>query len=990
MATIIFVALSALLICVGATPTTLSSPVSMNTIFLDETLPGETFHNMNALQEATRADSRQESYRLPTTTRPVRYDLTVKIDVPNFRIDGVVEITLRATQANVNTIVIHSNQLNIRNMALRLATANVPVTFEEDEVHHFLIITLTTGTLQFSATSPVDYVLRIEYDAEMRDDMYGIYRSWYREGTQTRWMATTQFQATSARQAFPCYDEPSFKATFGISIIRPIGFYSWSCMRIQNTVNDETGFQRDIYFDTPVMSTYLIAMIVADYESLEVRNNNGLLIYEVIARRDAINAGQGEYALTVGQDLLSMMNTHTGIDFYSINPNLKMTQASIPDFSAGAMENWGLLTYREAYLMLDDNHTDNNFRQIIAYILSHEIAHMWFGNLVTCEWWDVLWLNEGFARYYQYFLTHWVETDMGFETRFIPEQVHTSLLSDSVITAHPLTNPGIGSPSAISNMFSTISYNKGAAIIRMTEHLLGFEVHRRGLHRYLETRFFNVAEPIHLFEALQTIADTSGAISQYEDFSVVDYYRTWTEQAGHPVLLVEVNRQTGDMTIQQRRFDVNTGFATANSNWIIPITFATASNPDFSNTKPTHIIYNSVTTINAGFTGNDWVIFNKQQTGFYRVMYDDYTWNLITVALRGEGRTLIHEYNRAQIVNDVFSFARAGLMTYRRAFNILSFLQEETAYAPWAAAVTGYNWLRNRYIGNPIVSDLEDLMVSWSTRVMQEIGYEPAANETFMQAYLRMQLAPVMCNHGVELCRTTARRLFLGLRNNQEVPVNIRRWVYCNGLRDGDESDYDFLWGRHVAHPVYTEKIVMQLNLGCTPFASRLNNYMDAITQNNELIRPQDYTNAWSSAVSGNEGNTMIALHFNSYSTPLSYIASRLRTEQQVNEYQQWIEARRDIFGDAYNVIYNAAENQRQSIRWAQEHAADINEYIVSGNDQIDVTTEGTTTTTTPTTVTPASIDTPTTPDLSQVPDSAAGVYASVVLMLAAVVAHLL
>lgn len=166
--------------------------------------------------------------------------------------------------------------------------------------------------------------------------------------------------------------------------------------------------------------------------------------------------------------------------------------------------------------MYDPANTNDNFKQIIAYILSHEIAHMWFGNLVTCEFWDSLWLNEGFARYYQYFLTSWVctlfkntsnyvklvtlkfifnivlkvETDMGFETRFIPEQMHTALLADSAESAHPLTNPNVGSPQSVSAMFSTISYNKGAAIIRMTEHLLSTDVHTNGLRLYLNSRYY--------------------------------------------------------------------------------------------------------------------------------------------------------------------------------------------------------------------------------------------------------------------------------------------------------------------------------------------------------------------------------------------------------------------------------------------------------------------------------------------------------------------
>ncbi|CAG9794999.1 unnamed protein product [Diatraea saccharalis] len=531
--------------------------------------------------------------------------------------------------------------------------------------------------------------------------MTGLYRNWYRNNAtdEPSWMASTHFQATAARFAFPCYDEPSFKATFDVIITRPEGFGSWFCTRRVDTEDSAIeNYKDDIYSRTPVMSTYLLALIVADYKSRE-KNENGKLMYEVIARPAAMEDNQGDYAFYFGQELLEKMNNHTDMDFYSVNENIKMTQAAIPDFSAGAMENWGLLVYREAYIMYSDKHSDGFFKQRIAYILSHEIAHMWFGNLVTCDWWDNLWLNEGFARYYQYYLTDWVDPELGLGIRFIPEQVHTSLLTDSANNPHPLNNPGLGSPVEVRTMFTQISYNKGAAVIRMTEHLMGSNNHREGLRKYLKQRSFKTALPIHLFQALQEAAEETGAIEQYgPDFNIIDYYKTWSEQSGHPVLNVEVNHQTGQMTIHQRRFNINSGYSVSTTNWIVPITFATASDPYFEDTKPSHIITESVTVIDRKSIGDEWVIFNKQQTGFYRVNYDDYTWDLITTLLRGPNRTLVHEFNRAQIVNDVFQFARSGLMSYTRAFNILSFMRFETEYAPWAAAISGFNWVRNRFV----------------------------------------------------------------------------------------------------------------------------------------------------------------------------------------------------------------------------------------------------------------------------------------------------
>ncbi|KAL0882633.1 hypothetical protein ABMA27_001068 [Loxostege sticticalis] len=981
-----------------------------NTIFGDEKLEGGPFENIDAFDDVTQlARSNLSPYRLPTTTKPEHYDILWTVEFPRRVFSGKVDIQLYATQAGVNEIVIHSSQLNNLSHELKRGNTVIRSTLTEQTEYHFLRIRLADGALEYgSGNNKVIYTLTITFEAPLRKDMYGIYESWYRNSATDNavsWMASTQFQATSARNAFPCYDEPSFKATFTITIRRPTAFTSWTGMRLKET--RPSSYQDDEFYITPIVSTYLLAILVAEYETNAVYNSQGDLMYEVIARPGAMRANQSDYAFDIGQDLLAKMSEHTAMDFYSVHPYVKMTQAAIPDFSAGAMENWGLLTYREAYLMYDEDHSTSNSKQLIAYILSHEIAHMWFGNLVTCEWWDTLWLNEGFARYYQYFLTDWVDSDLGLGVRFINEQVHAALLSDSSNNPQPLTNPGVASPSAVSNMFSTISYNKGAAIIRQTEHLLGFDVHRQGLRNYLVNRAFDVAEPIHLFEALQQAAVAAGAITEYgPEFNFIDYYRSWTEQGGHPVLNVEVDHQTGEMTIYQRRFNINSGYSTASTNWIVPISFATASNPDFTNTKPSHIISEAITKIDRGSVGDEWVIFNKQQTGYYRVNYDDYTWDLIVMALRGPARTQIHPYNRAQIVNDVFQFARSGLMSYNRAFNILSFLENETDYNPWVAAITGFNWIRNRLVGTTYLARLETLMAQWATRVMTQLTYRPIPNESFMQSYLRYQLAPFMCNLNQAPCRQAALEQFQALRSGTEVPVDSRNWVYCNALRQGTTQDFDFLWERFLNHNVYNEKILLLQTLGCTPHEASLNKYdTNALVEDNYIIRRQDYTNTFSVAVSGNEANTQTVFRYiqnnlekvgaafgtllnpTNYWTPLSYIAPRLRNAQQIQEFQSWATNNREVLGSNYNSIYNSVESTRESIKWAADVQSDFESYLNSGNAAYQTSTPTTVATSASSAATPPPLVEPVTPELP-VPDSASTAMLSVAVIAVAAAAN--
>ncbi|XP_059049750.1 membrane alanyl aminopeptidase-like [Achroia grisella] len=987
--------LAAAFVCACAVP----HPPLRNTIFGDEKLEGQIFENLQyQVEDSSSRNIAANEYRLPTTTIPVHYNVLWNIVLTTYFIfNGEVTINLTPTQAGVNEIVIHSEDLNITSLSLKKqgSEANLEYSYFLQPDLDFLRVQLFNSTLDYDANVENIYELTIGFSASLRTDMYGIYRSWYFENPNNTalpiYMASTQFQGTSARKAFPCYDEPSFKATFDIRIRHSTQFKSWSCTRINNTIPEGTTYVTDVYHTTPKMSTYLLALIVADYDSRPVNNTQGLITYEVIGRHAAFEDSQYEYAFDVGQALLAEMNNITDIDFYEI-PHMKMTQASIPDFSAGAMENWGLLTYREAYLMYNSEHTNSNSKQLIAYILSHEIAHMWFGNLVTNEWWDVLWLNEGFARYYQYFLTHEVETYMEFETRFITEQIHTSLLADSVTSAHPLSHSGIGSQESVSGMFSTLSYNKGAAVIRMTEKLLGSNVHKQGLRNYLKNRAFDIAAPIHLFQELQNVAEEFNATEEYgADFSVIDYYQSWTEQAGHPVLNVQVNHQTGQMLISQQRFDINSGYSTALRNWVVPITFATKSNPYFENTKPTHVISDGIAIINRGSVGDEWVIFNIQQTGFYRVNYDNYTWDLNALALRQNSG--IHEYNKAQIVNDVFQFARAGLMPYHRALNILSFLENEVEYAPWVAAITGFNWLRNRLAGTENLPKLESLIANWTTTVIGNITYEPLPNETgtnFMRSYLRMQLAPTLCAINAPGCRDVAIRQFQEFVEGTEVPVDSRPWVYCNGLRNSTNAvvNFNFLYNRFKTHTVYNEKIVILSALGCTIHRESLITFLTDIFEDNYIIRPQDYSTAFNAAVSGNEENTQIVFEFikqnltlveNGFRvtsrfrspliSPLSTIASRLRTEAEINEFQQWAVENRQVLGSAFGPVMNAAEDTRQSISWTKGIEGDLLLYLEEGGASIQTSTSAPTTTPLPSsTVTANPVVAPPTPEL---PDSA-------------------
>ncbi|MCL4131802.1 UNVERIFIED_CONTAM: hypothetical protein GTU68_054331 [Idotea baltica] len=309
--------------------------------------------------------------------------------------------------------------------------------------------------------------------------MVGFYRSSYFEDDVEIFLGTTQFEATDARRAFPCFDEPALKATFDITIAREDGMGVISNMpNISSTpIEDQPGWYWESFDTTLPMSTYLVAFIVSDFVSIS-SNANDHVLFRVWARREAIY--QAEYALSIGPDVLTYYEDYFSIPF----PLPKQDMAALPDFDAGAMENWGLITYRETALLYDPEQSGAYNRQRVGAVVAHELAHQWFGDLVSPAWWSELWLNEGFATYMEYHGLDALNPTFQMLEQFIANDLQYVFATDSLESSHPI-NVEVDDPAEIWELFDTISYSKGASIIRMMNYYLTEATFRQGLTNYL-------------------------------------------------------------------------------------------------------------------------------------------------------------------------------------------------------------------------------------------------------------------------------------------------------------------------------------------------------------------------------------------------------------------------------------------------------------------------------------------------------------------------
>ncbi|XP_053604250.1 membrane alanyl aminopeptidase-like [Plodia interpunctella] len=877
------------------------------------------------------------NYRLNTPIVPSNYriNLTPYFDTNDaqaFTFDGEVVITFTTTNAT-NQIKFHSNDLNftVNNIAL---TPNInfdatnPLQFNTS--YDFVFLNLQ-NELQVGTT----YNLRIVYSGPIRTDLNGFYRNFYMEGGIKKWVGATQMEPTHARKVFPCFDEPGLKATFDLVISRPASYKpSLSNMKIMTTENIANNMVRETFYTTPIMPTYLVAFIISEFDVRSTDDSFG-----VYTRPEALN--QTQFAFDFGENVVNQLGNYFGIDYYSSNEHLKLDHVALPDFRAGAMENWGLVTYRESLLLYVPGESMPYYKYRVAQILAHETTHMWFGNLVTCHWWSDTWLNEGFANYFQDYITSVIEPDLGSDDILVTGSMYAAYDADNAPTSPPISNEDVNSPAEISGHFGTITYQKAGSVIRMIHHLVGDEAFKFGLNSYLNASKFSSGYPDRLYEGLNAGVTTTNALSIYPGATIKDIMISWINQAGHPIVTVNVDYENQIATLTQSRFYINSSH-TSEQEYKIPITYTTKVSPNFSNTKPVFILEDKTQNIslNGSLDENSWTIFNIQETGLYRVNYDDNTWRKIAQALSGDDRRIIHHLNRAKIVNDLFAFFYADVVNFDRVHEVLEFLKVEDDYSVWFAALRGLKKLRNSYLGTDALESIEQYALGLMENIISVLGYMPRTDDSFETLRNRLQLLEFACEIGHEECTGHMVQMFKEFKEyDTEVPASLRSVVYCNGLRFGDGSDYDFLWNRMLTTNVANEARTILEVLGCTSDVVKMKEYLSSVLVTDSPIRTQDLTSplasiltnsSHASAVLNNLDCTQWSSVYPSMETILTTIASALRFEEDINHFEAILD-RNECDATAINSARTVLAQLAASASWAEDHKDEVLKTVRSG-----------------------------------------------------------
>jgi tricorn protease interacting factor F2/3 len=671
-------------------------------------------------------------------TNPINYQLTFEPDLKKFTFSGTEIITV-SCKKSTNKITMHCAELKIKSCIVKSADTIIASISKTNEKKEELSIKLSKRIKGVATIS-------LEFQGILNDRLLGFYRSQYKQNGKIKYLATTQFEAADARRAFPCWDEPEAKATFEISIIADNKFTAISNMPVisKKKIKNKTLYK---FGKTPVVSTYLIYLGVGEFEYLT--GKTGKVQIRVITTKG--NKSKGKYSLDLGKKLLTSYEKYFGIKY----PLPKLDLIAIPDFAAGAMENWGAITFRETILLYDPKTSSTRTKQFIAEVISHEIAHQWFGNLVTMKWWNDLWLNESFAtfmatKFVDKFYPEWNLWD-----QFIEDAMNTAMGLDSLKTTHPI-DVTVNSPAEIREIFDAISYDKGGCVLRMLENYVGETNFRTGLKNYLSTFKYGNAQGQDLWDAI-------GKASKMPVSAMVN---SWLKQPGFPQ--VEITQNDKSLVLKQSRFLMEPTPKTQKGLWHIPITLG------LGNETVTKLITKKSITVKT--PSSPGFVANIGRTGFYRVKYDDGI--LLDLKMLVDQKQIPH-VDRWAIQNDLFALCIAGKEDVANYLDFTDAYFDEDSYLPQTNVANNLNFLASLTFFEDFGVEIREYAINYFRKILSNLGWMPKKSDKHTDAFLRGVSIFVLGKFGDDLIIEQAEIKFKAfLKNPSTLHPDIREAIF--------------------------------------------------------------------------------------------------------------------------------------------------------------------------------------------------------------------
>uniref|UniRef100_A0A1I8PMJ2 Aminopeptidase n=1 Tax=Stomoxys calcitrans TaxID=35570 RepID=A0A1I8PMJ2_STOCA len=710
------------------------------------------------------------NYRLPNTSEPQHYDLMlythVEEGIRNF--SGIVIINLVVIE-ETNSIVLHAHHLNVTSATI-LANGGYmeQLNYDYAATEEFLIL-WRKRPMPFPKDTK--WELKIVYNAYI-DGSGFVINSYKNSRGGESFYATALFEPTGARSVFPCYDEPNRRATFKITIHHGLNYGVTSNMP---RVNESSINGTTVFWETERMPTYLLALCICDL-SLERGSIEGLY-QRVLYNRDKVSKPTRFNAE-------GLIMTRKLVKYFDVKFMLpKLDHAPLQIRNHKAMEQWGLIVYSHHEIRFNMENKDVDFDAKIR--IARGCSKQWFGGYLSIEWWNYLWLKEGLSQLMAYMATFMAYPDIGSWQRFQREVYGQALNINDEVNQRPLTYY-VESKEDISKLYDQVTSLKAASVLNMWRHALTDDVFKNSLHKYLITNKFGATTEADFFAALDSaLQDQTINLPA----SIWTMLASWTQQGGYPMLTVSRHYENGCFNITQQEYFHN-AHSESQKMWFVPLNFATQSEADFRNTTATHYLLNVPSIEVCGNISHDeWLIVNKQSSGFYRINYDERNWKLIIDGLLKRPYK-IHSHNRAQLMDDAYHLWQTNRLCASILLELLTYLKNEDHYAAWSVA---NEILRDFYQKLNGYFNFETFAAELINPIYRKLGV--LTDEPYLVNVPRKLLIDLACLVGLTEC---LRDMAILVENyvEQNIPIEdgITPEVLCYGLRQSSYKIFNYIY----------------------------------------------------------------------------------------------------------------------------------------------------------------------------------------------------
>ena len=705
-----------------------------------------------------------DPFRLPRHVVPTHYDIRLEPDLDTVRFDGSVGIDIDVA-VSTDTIVLNTADIDIKSATLLSPSGSIAVaemSYDEEYERVTLVLDATAA--------PGSYRLEIEHSGIINDQLRGLYKSVYRDAEGNEHIiAASQLQSTDARRVFPCWDEPDFKATFQTTLViaSDLEAYTNTAELKRKSLDDdrtEIGFAR-----TMKMSPYLLAFMVGPFETTEPVEVRGTPIRIIVPKG---NVHLTDVALENAIFCFEYLSDYYGIPY----PGDKLDHIAIPDFAAGAMENVGLITYRDAYLIVDREKASQTELQNSLDVVGHEVAHQWFGNLVTMAWWEGAWLNEAFASFMEMKATEAMRPEWKRWLSFANAEVPWAMSTDQLATTRPIEFE-VNAPSEVDQMFDSITYGKGNAVLHMIEQFIGEEQFRQGVGSYLRKHQYANTVTTDLWEGLD------GA----SDWPVGEIMDTWVYQRGFPQ--IDVKKITGGVELAQRRF-----FAIPDESdstiWKVPVQLRGSANGEEFQLKVLAEDDETVVPIEGEI---DWIVANSGGFGFYRTSYSE---DLFDELLENIGE--LGDIERHSLVGDTLSFVRNGQVASSHFLDLVEEFSSETEQAIWSVITGGLGLIEHHTLDEEARPGFQEFVRSLVAPALERLGWEVSDSDSDLDRKLRGGLIASLGNLAEDADTIRwAQGMVSQLLDGEALDPELATSALAVYAHHGGSDEYETLWNTY-------------------------------------------------------------------------------------------------------------------------------------------------------------------------------------------------